>query len=131
MTNDLSHREFRVAAALLFAVLTLETGVALAQSSELGSIFEIDPAVALNGFALLSGAIVLLFEAYRRDGYSFPHAALSDTDRSAAAPPRKRREGFTATVMLPVGPAGLARRPGRLPGRTRGAAGSPAGGRPP
>ncbi len=41
------------------------TGVACAQSSELGSIFEVDPAVALNGFALLSGAIVLLFEAYR------------------------------------------------------------------
>jgi multisubunit Na+/H+ antiporter MnhB subunit len=41
------------------------TGVARAQSSELASIFEIDPAVALNGFALFAGAIVLLFEAYR------------------------------------------------------------------
>ena len=41
------------------------SGVARAQSSELASIFEIDPAVALNGFALVSGAIVLLFEIYR------------------------------------------------------------------
>jgi hypothetical protein len=40
-------------------------GVARGQSSECGSIFEIDPVVALNGFALLSGAIVLLFEIYR------------------------------------------------------------------
>jgi hypothetical protein len=52
--------------ALLGALLTLSfSGIARAQSSELGSIFEIDPALALNGFALLSGAIVLLFEAYR------------------------------------------------------------------
>lgn len=48
---------------LLFAVAL--GGVAHAQSSELASIFEIDPAVALHGFALLAGAIVLLFEAYR------------------------------------------------------------------
>ncbi|HLI82257.1 MAG TPA: hypothetical protein VKV03_19855 [Candidatus Binataceae bacterium] len=41
------------------------SGIALAQSFELGSIFDIDPTVALNGFALLSGAIVLLFESYR------------------------------------------------------------------
>jgi hypothetical protein len=40
-------------------------GVAHAQSSELASIFEIDPALALHGFALLSGAIILLFEVYR------------------------------------------------------------------
>ena len=40
-------------------------GVARAQCSGCGSIFEIDPAAALNGFALLSGAIVLLFEACR------------------------------------------------------------------
>jgi hypothetical protein len=40
-------------------------GRAHAQSSELTSIFEIDPAIALHGFALLSGAIILLFEAYR------------------------------------------------------------------
>jgi hypothetical protein len=40
-------------------------GVAHAQASELTSIFEIDPAVALHGFALLAAAIVLLFEAYR------------------------------------------------------------------
>ncbi len=40
-------------------------GVAHAQSPELASILEIDPAVALHGFALLSGAIVLLFEVYR------------------------------------------------------------------
>jgi hypothetical protein len=52
--------------ALLCALLTLSfSGVARAQCSECGSIFEIDPALALNGFALLSGAIVLLFEAYR------------------------------------------------------------------
>lgn len=41
------------------------SGIAHAQSSEISSIFEIDPAVALNGFAVLSGAIVLLFETYR------------------------------------------------------------------
>jgi len=41
------------------------SGIALAQSFELGSIFDIDPTVALNGFALLSCAIVLLFESYR------------------------------------------------------------------
>ncbi len=40
-------------------------GIAQAQCSECGSIFEIDPALALNGFALLSGAIVVLFETYR------------------------------------------------------------------
>ena len=40
-------------------------GVAHAQSLELSSIFEIDPAVALNGFAIFSGAIVVLFETYR------------------------------------------------------------------
>ena len=41
------------------------SGIAHAQSFQLGSIFEIDPTIALNGFALLSGAIVLLFETYR------------------------------------------------------------------
>jgi hypothetical protein len=41
------------------------SGIVFAQSFQLGSIFEIDPTVALNGFALLSGAIVLLFETYR------------------------------------------------------------------
>lgn len=52
--------------ALPVAILLLSFGgVACAQSSELSSIFEIDPAVALNGFAVLAGAIVLLFEAYR------------------------------------------------------------------
>ncbi len=40
-------------------------GMAHAQLSEIGSIFEVDPTIALNGFALLSGAIVLLFETYR------------------------------------------------------------------
>ena len=40
-------------------------GIAHAQFSEIASIFEIDPAVALNGFALLAGGIVLLFEVYR------------------------------------------------------------------
>jgi len=52
----------RLVPAVLFA-LSL-TGIAHAQSPE-ASIFEIDPAVALNGFAVLSGAIVLLFETYR------------------------------------------------------------------
>ena len=52
--------------ALPGALIALSLGgVAHAQSSELASIFEIDPTAALNGFALLSGAIVLLFEAYR------------------------------------------------------------------
>ena len=40
-------------------------GVARAQCADCGSFFEVDPAVSLNGFAVLSGAIVLLFEAYR------------------------------------------------------------------
>jgi len=57
-------RMLRLALPSAFIVLGV-TGVARAQSSELGSIFEIDPAIALNCFALLSGAIVLLFEAYR------------------------------------------------------------------
>jgi len=52
--------------AFLYATLSLGIGgVALAQCSDCSSIFEIDPAVALNGFALLSGAIALLFETYR------------------------------------------------------------------
>jgi hypothetical protein len=41
-------------------------GIARAQSPEPGSFFEIDPMVALNGFAVLAGAIVLLFEVYRK-----------------------------------------------------------------
>jgi hypothetical protein len=52
--------------ALLGTLFTLSFGgIAHAQCSECGSIFEIDPALALNGFALLSGAIVVLFETYR------------------------------------------------------------------
>jgi hypothetical protein len=41
-------------------------GIARAQSPALGSIFEIDPMVVLNGFAVLAGAIVLLFEVCRK-----------------------------------------------------------------
>lgn len=48
--------------AALFAFSV--AGLADAQESA-SSIFEIDPATALNGFAVLSGAIVLLFETYR------------------------------------------------------------------
>ena len=58
---------FRVLRRVLPGVLIALsiTGVARAQCSGC-SIFEIDPAAAaLNGFALLSGAIVLLFETYR------------------------------------------------------------------
>jgi hypothetical protein len=59
-----------LARAIRFAVLSTLlmlsfSGVALAQCSECGSIMELDPALALNGFALISGAIVLLFETYR------------------------------------------------------------------
>lgn len=39
--------------------------LAHAQSSEFTSIFEVDPAVALNGFAILAAAIVVLFEVFR------------------------------------------------------------------
>jgi hypothetical protein len=41
-------------------------GIARAQSPELASIFEIDPMVALNGFAVLAAAIVLLLEVCRK-----------------------------------------------------------------
>jgi hypothetical protein len=52
--------------ALPTALIVLSfTTIARAQTPELASFFEMDPAVALHGFALLSGAIVLLFEAYR------------------------------------------------------------------
>ncbi len=55
----------RLRRLLLAGVFVLSVGgIAHAQSSE-SSIFEIDPAIALNGFAVLSGAIVLLFETYR------------------------------------------------------------------
>jgi hypothetical protein len=57
-------RTFRL--TLICVVLALSwTAVAHAQCSDCESIFEIDPAIALNGFAVLSGAIVLLFETYR------------------------------------------------------------------
>ncbi len=52
----------RLAPAVIIALSV--TGIANAQESS-ASIFEIDPAAALNGFAVLSGAIVLLFETYR------------------------------------------------------------------
>jgi hypothetical protein len=52
--------------ALIVALLVASFGgAASAQTPAIGSVFEIDPAFALNGFALLSGAIVLLFETYR------------------------------------------------------------------
>ena len=57
-------RAIRLAVVCAVFVLSF-IAVAHAQSSELGSIFEVDPTFALNGFALLSGAIVLLFETYR------------------------------------------------------------------
>jgi len=48
------------------AILTLGlSGIARAQSAEYGSIFTIDPTVALNGFAVLAGGIVLLFNGFR------------------------------------------------------------------
>ncbi len=62
--KNFTSRTFRMMLPGLLLALGLE-GVAHAQTSELASIFEIDPAVALHGFALLSGVIVLLFEAYR------------------------------------------------------------------
>lgn len=54
----------RLALPAAIVVLGLST-VVRAQTSELASVFEMDPAVALHGFALLSGAIVVLFEVYR------------------------------------------------------------------
>jgi hypothetical protein len=51
--------------ACAFIALSLG-GIARAQSPEPSSFFEIDPMVALNGFAVLAGAIVLLFEVYRK-----------------------------------------------------------------
>ena len=57
-------RVSRFALAIVFLALSFG-GLARAQLSELTSIFEIDPTVALNGFAFLSAAIVLLFEVYR------------------------------------------------------------------
>jgi hypothetical protein len=52
-------------ATLTVILVLVVTGVARAQTPELASIFEIDPALALNGFAVFAGAIVLLFEVYR------------------------------------------------------------------
>ncbi len=58
------YRTIRV--AFLCAMLSLGFGgVALAQYLECSSIFAIDPAIALNGFALLSGVIALLFGTCR------------------------------------------------------------------
>jgi hypothetical protein len=58
------YRTIRV--AFVCAMLSLGFGgVALGQCLECGSIFAIDPAIALNGFALLSGVIALLFSTCR------------------------------------------------------------------
>jgi hypothetical protein len=48
------------------AILTLGlSGIARAQSAEYGSMLTIDPTIALNGFAILAGGIVLLFNGFR------------------------------------------------------------------
>jgi len=52
-------------AALVMLMIVGLGGIARAQSFEISSIFEVDPTLALNGFAVFSGAIVLLFEACR------------------------------------------------------------------
>ena len=51
---------------LLAALIALSSShLAHAESSEFSSILELDPAVALNGFAILAAAIVVLFEVFR------------------------------------------------------------------
>ena len=57
-------RVLRYASAATLITLAL-SGIAAAQSSEFTSIFEVDPTLALNGFAVFTGAIVLLFESIR------------------------------------------------------------------
>jgi hypothetical protein len=52
-------------AAMVIVMIVALGGVARAQSLEFTSIFEVDPTLALNGFAVFTGAIVLLFEACR------------------------------------------------------------------
>ena len=52
-------------AAVIMAMIVTLGGIARAQSLEIPSIFEVDPTLALNGFAVLAGAIVLLFETCR------------------------------------------------------------------
>ena len=64
MTPTTPARALRFLTASLLFVFGC-SGIAMAQSFELASIFDIDPTFALNGFALLSGVIVLLFETYR------------------------------------------------------------------
>ena len=54
----------RLSILCVVAFLALR-GIAKAQSLELDSIFEVDPTLALNGFAIGSAAIVVLFETYR------------------------------------------------------------------
>jgi len=57
---------FRGLRRLVPAVIIALSVAGIANAQESGaSIFEIDPALALNGFAVFSGAIVLLFETYR------------------------------------------------------------------
>ena len=50
----------------LCAILILGlNAVARAQSAEYGEMVSIDPTFALNGFAVLAGGIVLLFNGFR------------------------------------------------------------------
>jgi len=57
-------RTFRMIFPAVLIALSV-SGVGHAQSSEVSPIFEIDPAIALNGFAILAAAIVVLFEFFR------------------------------------------------------------------
>jgi hypothetical protein len=52
-------------AAVIVVMIVALGGVARAQSLELTSIFEVDPTLALNGFAVFAVAIVLLIETCR------------------------------------------------------------------
>jgi hypothetical protein len=63
--NPLASRRPAYVAALVMLMIVGLGGIARAQSFEISSIFEVDPTLALNGFAVFSGAIVLLFEACR------------------------------------------------------------------
>jgi hypothetical protein len=52
-------------AAVVIVIMLALGGAARAQSLELTSIFEVDPTLALNGFAVFAVAIVLLIETCR------------------------------------------------------------------
>ena len=56
---------FAYYATVVFVLVVALAGIARAQSIELASFFEVDPTLALHGFAVFSGAIVLLFETCR------------------------------------------------------------------